>query len=313
MTFKRKKVIGKNTYWYWEESVRMPDGKVKKISIIAKPEEKKANPELMNKKKADLMVGYALSHYAFQQPITESDVRKIEEMKMDYKRMLRKLTLEQRKDLFDRFTANFTYESNALEGNSLTLKDVEMVLFEKRAIKGKELREIYETRNSRKAMDQLLAKKIKINHESIIGLHSMLMKDIDMRKGYKLVPNFILGSTLNTVPPEKVHAEMTKLIAWYQNSKKTLHPIHIVTEFHGRFSEIHPFEDGNGRTGRFLINAILLEMGYPPMIIRRTSRIAYLNCLHAFDNGSHGQLTRFMLDKLKDTYTKFFEIYMEYI
>jgi fido (protein-threonine AMPylation protein) len=310
-----RKIHGK-VYKYAVESVRMPDSSIKKISLLLNPKkllDAVQKQSFFDMKKKELLAEYALNNYSYSYPLNREDIIKVEHMRADYKKIISKLSEEQRRDLFDRFTVNFTYESNALEGNSLTLKDVAIIISEKSAVKGKELREIYETRNSRTAMDMLLARKVRISHESIISLHRSLMRDIDVRAGYKEVPNFILGSELKTTPPEKVYAEMDSLIKWYHANRGKLHPIHLIARFHGRFTEIHPFEDGNGRVGRFLINAILLELGYPLLIIRKSSRVAYLNCLHAFDHHSEAQLTRFLLEKFKETYFKFFEMYIKYV
>ena len=314
MTYTTKKRIKGKSYLYLIESVRLPDGSIKKISKLIKSKKEKENYKtFLEMKKRELFINFALQNYQFKCPITKEDVKKIEEIRLDYKKIISSLSKAQLKDLFDRFTVNFTYESNAIEGNSLTLKDVAIVLFEKQSIKGKDLRELYETRNSRKAMDLLLLKKIKITHESIINLHKVLMKDIDVRQGYKKIPNFILGSNLKTSSPEKTYSDMTNLIRWYDEQKETLHPIILISVFHGRFLKIHPFEDGNGRVARFLLNAMLIDRGYPPLIIRKTSKAKYLNCLRAFDKGSDINLIRFILEKFKRTFHNFFEVYVKYL
>jgi Fic family protein len=118
---------------------------------------------------------------------------------------------------------------------------------------------------------------------------------------------------LKTTPPEKVEEEINKLIEWYNSNKNKIYPLQLAAEFHARFERIHPFEDGNGRTGRILLNAILLEQGYLPIIIRKTTRIAYFAALKAFDNGYKPKLERFIIEKLKHTFNNFFEIYIKYI
>jgi Fic family protein len=217
------------------------------------------------------------------------------------------------KDILDRFTINFTYESNAIEGNSLTLKDVTFILNENTVPKGKDLREVYETRNTRIANDLLFKNKIKITIKDIIKLHSILIKDTGVEEGFKKLPNVLAMRNVKTTPPEKVDEEMKKLINWYNKVKEKEHPIKIASEFHGKFERIHPFEDGNGRTGRIIINAMLLEVGYPPIIIRKTMRIAYFSALEAIDTGHKLKLERFLLNKFEKTFKNFFEIYMKYI
>jgi len=314
----KEKIIKKKKYYYLSESFRLPDGKVKSIEkIIAKKTplkelEKKYSDFFVNKKK-EVFTEFALGNYKTSSIFSKNEFKKIENIKVDYRRTIKSFSKSQLKDVLDRFIANFTYESNAIEGNSLTLKDVAIVMFEKRAIEGKDLREIYETRNSRPLMDLLMKKKFSITEKDIIKMHKMLMKDMDERTGYKQIPNYITGSPVELTLPEKVEKEMRELIEWYDKSIEEMHPIQVSALFHSKFIKIHPFEDGNGRVGRFISNAILINQGYPPFIIRKSQRDAYLNCMKDSFNGYTENLERLFLHKYKDTYRKFFEVYLKYL
>ena len=281
---KRKK------YLYLVKSVRLPDGKTKKIekTINKKKPLKKLEKEFEKyflEKEKKLFQEYALNTYKTDSIFTKEQIKKIEEIKVDYSRLLKVFVKEQYKDVFDRFTANFTYESNAIEGSSLTLKDVAIVMFENMTIEGKDLREIYETRNSRKVVDLILKKKFKITEKDIIKMHKILIQNIDSRIGYKKFQNEIIGSNLELTHPKKVKQEMSELIEWYNEKNKVLNPVQIAALFHGKFEKIHPFADGNGRVGRFIINTILLNNNYPPLIVRKTQRQSYIKCLQDFHRG----------------------------
>lgn len=314
VSIKKKKISGKE-YYYLSKSIRLPNGKVDTIEKKVKDQNVSASKytNWFDEEEKKLFGSWAIKHYAGNSIFTKEQMQKIEAIRVDYKKILRKLSKAQKKDLFDRFTVNFTYESNALEGNSLTLKDVAIVLFEKMFIKGKELREIYETRNSREVVDLIIKKKFKITEKDIIKIHKVLIKDMEITKGYKQIPNFILDRNVKTSLPEKVPEEMQKLIEYYEKNKSTMHPLQLAANLHGMFEKIHPFDDGNGRVGRFLINIILTSNKYPPLIIRKTQRQAYFKCLQDFDNGYTTNLERFLLEKYKDTYKKFFEIYVKYL
>lgn len=318
MFLAKRRIKGK-TYFFLEKSLRIPDGKTRKISKMLRAiptnlfktiEEHK---DYFIQKEKTVFIDFALKNYQWKYPLTENDIKDIEEIKVEYKQIVEKLKKENIKDLFDRFTVNFTYESNAIEGNSLTLKDVAIVISENRAVEGKDMREIYETKNSRQAVDLLLRKKIKISHEGIIRLHKIIMQSIEKESGYKKLPNFILGSNLKTSSPEKVHQHMTELIELYKENRQKMHPVQLAAIFHGKFEKIHPFKDGNGRVGRFLLNAILVNEGYPPLIIRKTQRVKYLHALHAFDQKTDISLIRFVLEKYKETYKKFYQVYFKYV
>lgn len=319
MTYIKEKLIDGRRYPYLTKSIRLPDGKVRSIQKLIR--DKNLSTEELKKKYLDyfiekekkLYMDYALKRYETDPLFNKTQIKKIEEIKVDYRYTLKNFSKEQFKDVFDRFTANFTYESNAIEGNSLTLKDVAIVMFENRVIEGKDLREIYEARNSRKVMDLILRNRFRVREGDIIKLHRMLMKDIDTRTGYKKFPNYILGSDVELTSPEKVEEQMDKLIEWYDESISRIHPLRVSALFHGRFERIHPFEDGNGRVGRFLSNIILLRNKYPPMVIRKTQRDSYIKCLEDFHRGYASNLERFFLDKYKKTYRKFFSVYLRYI
>ena len=315
MAYFSKRLINGKTYHYLTKSIRLPDGRIKKIQkLMKKPNE---NPgkyeEYFKKKTRQAHLDFALEEYTTNTLYTREEFRKIEDIRVDYKSILSKLTKSQLKDVFDRFTVNFTYESNALEGNSLTLKDVSIIIFENTVSEGGNLREVYETRNSRKVVDAIMKKKFRLNHRDVKRMHRMLVKDLPTAPGYKRIPNFIVGKNVETTPPERVEDEMTSLLDWACGNPEHLHPLQLSADFHGRFEKIHPFEDGNGRVGRFLSNIILVNNNYPPLIIRKTQRLSYLKALEDFDRNYKSNLERFFLRRFKETYKKFFQIYTKYI
>jgi len=310
------KTINGKKYLYAEHSFRLPNGKIKKISkLIQKDDDKNSQivKDYFLRKQIEFYQKYALETYEKDAVFTEEQLKKLEAMRIEYNEIIKRLTKKQVKDILDRFTVNFTYESNAIEGNSLTLKDVTLILNENIVPKDKDLREVYETRNTREVYELLFNKKIKINMESMINVHSILVKDTGVQTGFKKLPNYILTRNLKTTSPEKVRKDINDLLEWYEYNKSKKYPLKLATEFHARFERIHPFEDGNGRTGRVLLNAILLNYNYPPLIIRKTSKTAYFSSLEAFDNGHRNKLERFFLEKIKRTFNNFFKIYIKYI
>ncbi len=315
VSIKVKTINGKR-YLYAEYSFRLPDGKIKKLSKLIKKENEKNSKEFKEyllKKEIEFHKKYALDTFKTDSILDKKEFEKIEEIKVKYREIIKKLNKKQLKDILDRFTINFTYESNAIEGNSLTLKDVTLILTEKVVPKGKDLREVYETKNTREAHDLLFNNKLKIEIDNILKLHKVIVKDTDVNFGFKKLPNFLVMRNVKTTPPERVKEEMETIINWYNENKGKMHPLKLASHFHGKFEKIHPFEDGNGRVGRILINVILLENGYPPLIIRKTTRASYLSCLEAFDNKHWEKLERFLLEKLKHTFRNFFEIYVKYL
>ncbi|MEK6950554.1 MAG: Fic family protein [Nanoarchaeota archaeon] len=246
-------------------------------------------------------------------PLTAEEVEKIEEMNLKYKRIRRTLHKKNIEDLTKRFIANYVFESNALEGNSLTLKNVAEIVFENRISSGKDLREIYDAQNSYNLFLWLQRTRQELSSDFIIQIHRRLMEKIDDRLGYRKVPIILLGKPLAKLSsPEKVTVDMERLLSWYQVNKEKIYPLELAFKFHAQFEKIHPFCDGNGRVGRFLLNYILLRKGYFPIIIRKTSRQSYLKALEAADREIWIVLLRFALKHYKDTFRKFFEVYYRY-
>nr|MBI4156455.1 Fic family protein [Candidatus Woesearchaeota archaeon] len=319
MTFISEKIINRKKRYYLEKSVRLPNGKIKKISVYLRGYDKDKNyselkdyNKILEEKVKKIIIDAFSRKYKTSHVFDEKNLKKLEEIRLGYKKIISKLTKSQLKDVLDKFTINFTYESNAIEGNSLTLKDVTFIILEDKVLKGKDLREIYETLNTRKAIEWIFFNKLKINHKNIIKLHEILVENTGISTGYKKIPNFLIGRNIKTTLPERVEEEMDKLIEWY-NKVDNIHPLQKAAIFHGKFEKIHPFEDGNGRVGRLLINIMLLSTEYSPLIIRKTQRMRYFHALEAFDNNHYDNLYRFLFKKYKDTYNKFFKIYVKYI
>ncbi|MEW5897249.1 MAG: Fic family protein [Nanoarchaeota archaeon] len=310
-------------YAYLEKSIRIGH-EVRKISKYLgryesldkkkiKLAEDSFEKELLQKE-ADLRITlFTKKLQSSEYPLTFYEMGKIEEMNLKYKRIMKSLHKKDIEDLNKRFIANYVFESNALEGNSLTLKNVAEIVFESRISKGKDLREIYDAQNSYAVFLFLQKARKKINHEFIIRLHSRVMDKIDDRIGYRRVPVVLLGKPLaKLTKPENVFKEMEELLQWYKNNENTLHPLELAVKFHAKFEKIHPFCDGNGRVGRFLLNYILMSKGYFPIIIRKTHRNNYVKALEAADREKWLVLMRFTLKHYKETFRKFFEVYYKY-
>jgi len=322
MTFLIEKKVKGKKYIYLEKSIRIG----KRISKISKFLGKKE--ELSKKEIEKAIKDFSLeidekimdkklkllkrTIERFEYPLTIEEVRKLERMNLNYHEIIRNLRKEDVEDLKKRFIANFVFESNAIEGNSLTLRNYQEIIFEKRIGKGADLREVYDAKNSYETFSWLFNIRKPLSEELIIEMHKKIMKNIDTRLGYKTVPNIILGKRIALCPPEQVKSEMEKLMAWYNENKDKIYPLELAFKIHHKFEKIHPFADGNGRVGRMILNYILLRAGFFPIIIRNNQRQKYLRTLEAADINKFIPLMRFAIDRAKTTYRKFFEIYYKY-
>lgn len=193
----------------------------------------------------------------------------------------RPLTAGEVERLNEEFIVEYTYNSNAIEGNTLTLRETDLVL-RGLTIAQKPLKDHMEAVGHKEAFDyisQLVKEKAPISESIIKQIHFLVLADKrDDRGVYRRVPVRIMGAQHEPVQPYLIEPKMEQLLIDFAESKE-----HIITKlarFHIEFEGIHPFIDGNGRTGRLLVNLELMKAGYPPIDIKFADRIAYYN---AFD------------------------------
>ena len=183
--------------------------------------------------------------------------------------------------LTEEFVVEYTYNSNAIEGNTLTLRETDMVL-RGLTIAQKPLKDHMEAVGHKEAFDfvrELVQNQIPMTERTIQQIHYLVLADKwDDRGVYRRVPVRIIGAQHEPVQPYLIQPKMEQLMASYAES--TEHIVIKLARFHIDFEGIHPFIDGNGRTGRLLVNLELMKAGYPPIDIKFTDRLAYYN---AFD------------------------------
>ena len=193
----------------------------------------------------------------------------------------RPLTAGEVERLNEEFIIEYTYNSNAIEGNTLTLRETDLVL-RGLTIDKKPLKDHMEAVGHKEAFEfvsELVKNNVPISESVIKQIHYLVLADKKEDRGvYRRVPVRIMGAQHEPVQPYLIAPKMEELLHAFVESTE-----HIVTKlarFHIEFEGIHPFIDGNGRTGRLLINLELMKAGYPPIDIKFTDRISYYN---AFD------------------------------
>lgn len=200
--------------------------------------------------------------------------------KLDSKRPLPKETL---KSLEENFKLEWTYNSNAIEGNTLTLKETKVVL-EGFAIGGKTMREHLEVINHKEAiefLEELVQDNNELSEIDIKNIHAIVLKGIDNENAGRYRTENVIISGASHIPPDAiiVPESMEKLIYRYDEWKEKYHPIIVAALLHAEFVKIHPFIDGNGRTARLLMNFEVMKNGYPPIIIKNEERHKYYDAL----------------------------------
>ena len=208
---------------------------------------------------------------------------------------LRPLTPGEVARLREEFMVEFTYNSNAIEGNTLTLKETAMVL-NGLTIDQKPLKDHLEAAGHRDAfmyVEEIAERDVPLTDLVIRNIHSLVLMDRPEDKGvYRRIPVHILGAYAEPVQPYLIEPKITELLLVNEERKETMDPIERITRFHLEFEGIHPFIDGNGRTGRLIMNLDLIRCGYPPINVKFTDRRRYYDAFDAFyRDGDAGVMT----------------------
>jgi len=161
----------------------------------------------------------------------------------------------------------YTFESNRIEGNTLTLRETDLVINEGLTISGKSMREHLEAINHVEAIayiKQLMERNFPLNERELLSVHNLILRGIIPEDAgrYRRVQVMIKGSSHMPPQPFIVAKEMEDYFIWYEENKSKMHPVVLAAEMHERLVTIHPFIDGNGRTSRLIMNLILLQNGY---------------------------------------------------
>lgn len=186
-------------------------------------------------------------------------------------------------NLHENLVLRWTYHSNAIEGNTFTLKETKVAL-EGITIGGKTMREHFEVINHKEAIDfveDLVKKNEPLSEWQIKSIHQLILKNIDNQNAgmYRKTNVFISGA--DHVPPDAVciAQEMHQFIDWYTTKAQALHPVERAARVHADFVKIHPFVDGNGRTSRLLMNLEFMKNGFPPVVLPVELRLHYYEAL----------------------------------
>ncbi len=282
-----KKRIGKNKYNYLKVSVRVGNNvKTKTVAYLgkepmSKSDIKKKIAKIPKSRIEEIKQGLKSEVTDINKGfLNESQLSELEKLKKDFNEKLKTLDTRLIEDMFKDFKTFYIYNTNAIEGNTLTLQETNLLLNENKSPEGRDLREIYDHINEKETFDFILKNKPNVNAELIIKLHSMLLSKIDQRVGrFRSHKVRVFGASFETSLPEYVQTDMSLLLKWYKNNKNKLHPLILAAVFHEKFERIHPFYDGNGRTGRMLVNLILIQNKLPPLIIKNKDRKEYYKVL----------------------------------
>ncbi len=330
MVYIYQKKVGNKSYYYLRVSTRT-SGKlvVKDVAYLGTaPSEVKEALERLPAHRAAIRKSYRTIHHFLEsnrflekvkgmKPKHDSYLREkllaIEASKLHFNTDFNKLDSLTKQEAWKNFIVEFSFNTAAIEGNTITLAEARNLLEEGLTPKNKSLREIYDLQNSEKVFMKIQDSDEELSHEFIQRIHAQLLENIDSRTGYRVHDVRVTKTNFKSTPAPYVKTDMELLLKWYFENNK-LHPFALAALFHHKFEKIHPFMDGNGRTGRILFNYILLKNDYPPGIIRRKNRSSYIDALQEADKEElfksapkhYEKLIQFIADELLDSYWNIF-------
>jgi len=247
-------------------------------------------------------------------PYLEEKIKDRIENKLKALNELRPLPPSAVKKLQEQFKIEMTYNSNGIEGNSLTLKETFLVINEGITIKGKPLKDHLEAKNHYEALEFLSGlveknRKQTLSERLIRGLHQLVVQETEKEWAGKYRNSDVIIGGAEHKPPaaSDVPYEMEKLIKWWKQNQRKLSIVELAALIHHRLVYIHPFFDGNGRVARLVMNLLLLQAGYPLVIVLKNDRKKYYRVLTQADKGNFVPFVRFIaqtIERSLDVYLK---------
>lgn len=262
----RKRTKGNETFYYMEHSIR----KGKTVQKIEKYVGKEVPKDIEEVKKE-----------FFHDIFKEKWYKTLDEIKQKFSREYLSMPKSAQEKYLEHFMIKFTYDTNRIEGSTLSLRDTANLLKEGISPPNKPIRDIKETEAHKKVFYEMLNYKKDLNLAIGLYWHKLLLEETDKEIAGKIRKHqvAIAGTDVELPLPVEVPILLEEFFAWYQKEKKKLHPVELAALVHLKFVTIHPFTDGNGRISRLLMNFVFQKNKFPMLNIQYTNRAAYYRAL----------------------------------
>ncbi len=294
----------KREYYYLTKNVRLSLNKWKKIRIFlgdkkpSQEELKKYAEEIEDKSKPFLKA----SNYAY---LSGHDAGTLQDLRESYTTWLKETPKSVKEKLNEDFVIRFTYHSNAIEGNRLTLRQTALILKDKVIPSGVRAEDYNEAINGKECLDYINSYKGELSTKLLEKINGILTKNTGVVYGgrTRFFDVQIQGSTHVPPPHTEVKKHMLNFLKWYGANKNKLHAFELAALSHAKLTWIHPFEDGTGRTARAVMNFILMKKGFPMFFIPFEKREEYYQSLEAADKGDYreyaSRMVRLIIDQIR--------------
>jgi Fic family protein len=305
MTYVETIKRGNKEYYYLTKNIRVGTNKWKKVRVYVgdkKPTKAEIKKHAQDIEKRAKKEGLTKADYSY---LSNEDAETLQDLKEGYKDWLKKTPESLKKKFYDDFVIRFTYNTNAIEGNRLTLRQTALILKDKVIPSGVRASDYHEAINGKECLEYLKSYKGELNNKLLEKVNEILTKNTDVVYGGRIrfFDVEIIGS--KHVPPkhDEVKKNLLNMYKWYSANKNRLHSFELATMIHARLTWIHPFEDGNGRTARAVMNWLLMKNGYPMFFIPFDKREEYYFTLEEADKGNNkkyvARMLRLIIDQVR--------------
>jgi Fic family protein len=285
-----------NNYYYLTKNIRI-DNKWKKVRIYVG--KNKPTKEQIQKLTKEIEKKQISSKYTY---LSNKEAEFLEDVKQSFKQWLIKTPKIVKEKYDEDFIIRFTYNTNSIEGNKLTLRETSLILKDKVLPTGVSAIDYNEAINGKECLEYIKQYKGDLNKEFLEKVNELLVKNTNViYKGKVRQFNVkIVGS--NYIPPDykELKSLLNNMFKWYKSNVKKLHPFELATMIHGKIAGIHPFEDGNGRTARAIMNWILIKEEYPMFFIPYEKRKEYYEAIDFYDNKKYKEYVSKMLSLIEE-------------
>lgn len=302
MSYLREQTVKGKKYFYLVKNVRLKQGSWKQFKrYIGK--------ELPNKQELDLIISEFEEHvkqatrskFSY---LANHEVEFVDKINDQFWQRFKKLNPQEQLDWDRNFLVVFTYNTNSIEGSTLTLKETYKLLEENVAPK-KDYDDIVETKAAEKCLTFIRENCNEFNEKVLLDLHFQYFKESKqyIAGKYKTKPNRVLNAKFETTPPELVPTEIKFFFSEFEKNKKKMHPIELAAWVHWKMEKIHPFQDGNGRIGRLVMNQILCKNKYAMIDIKTKNKHSYYTALEKSDKQNNAEpLARLLVKRFTAQY-----------
>lgn len=302
----------KKKYYYLAQTIRLENNTFKKIRVLLG----EGNIPVETIQKLSASAQQQLQEKIKEIKRVETLVKlepqiiaKLEQIKKGYIKLISSVSTIEYQVIERQQFIRFTFNTNAIEGSTITLQETAHLLEDGIAPAGKELREIHEIENTRQAYHFMKKYKGKVNSKFIKSIHYHLTHNIlSENAGRFRTIQVYMGGSKHTPPRAwELSDKMNSMLVWMRNHKKE-NPVLLAAYIHHFFIAIHPFLDGNGRAGRLLLNFMLMKSGFPPICIKKEEKMKYIACLEQARDGNAGPLLLFIVEKIEKAYQELVDV-----